>query len=455
MGLLKERKPNIQALTRAGDVEGLVRAVHYTDLQAVEDGAVGDLGAAVRADAVRALGSLGPDAGGQAVSSALQDPVDDVRCAAVRVLHQRKATDSLVDALSWLPAEDGRSLELARRALTSLGETVDSPVAVRALVHAQDERLLGPEDLALVDALLDGAAAGRRTEVIDFLIGALADERGIVVDRAADLLVELAPQSTSALVDELGSGRAPAAAAWILGKVADPRTVEALIDALSHDRANVRAESAAALAEIGDPLAVAPLVRATRDSDQVVRTQSRMALDEFGTTAVIVGVAELLRPVVLEAGRSTGSGTRKKPAKPATTQKKKPTRRAPAKAKADEPAAPKAKPARRASSAKASEEAAPAPSPDQLRWNPGTGETPPSPAPSPQPDPPQRTVPTEEQAGTPVPTPPEVRDPRPPTSERTEPSRPNGTTPPQPLPVAPRNGGRPEAEPAGPGGDQT
>ena len=387
MGLLKERKPNIQALTRAGDVEGLVRAVHYTDLQAVEDGAVGDLGAAVRADAVRALGSLGPDAGGQAVSSALQDPVDDVRCAAVRVLHQRKATDSLVDALSWLPAEDGRSLELARRALTSLGETVDSPVAVRALVHAQDERLLGPEDLALVDALLDGAAAGRRTEVIDFLIGALADERGIVVDRAADLLVELAPQSTSALVDELGSGRAPAAAAWILGKVADPRTVEALIDALSHDRANVRAESAAALAEIGDPLAVAPLVRATRDSDQVVRTQSRMALDEFGTTAVIVGVAELLRPVVLEAGRSTGSGTRKKPAKPATTQKKKPTRRAPAKAKADEPAAPKAKPARRASSAKASEEAAPAPSPDQLRWNPGTGDTPPSPAPSPQPDP--------------------------------------------------------------------
>ena len=455
MGLLKERKPNIQALTRAGDVEGLVRAVHYTDLQAVEDGAVGDLGAAVRADAVRALGSLGPDAGGQAVSSALQDPVDDVRCAAVRVLHQRKATDSLVDALSWLPAEDGRSLELARRALTSLGETVDSPVAVRALVHAQDERLLGPEDLALVDALLDGAAAGRRTEVIDFLIGALADERGIVVDRAADLLVELAPQSTSALVDELGSGRAPAAAAWILGKVADPRTVEALIDALSHDRANVRAESAAALAEIGDPLAVAPLVRATRDSDQVVRTQSRMALDEFGTTAVIVGVAELLRPVVLEAGRSTGSGTRKKPAKPATTQKKKPTRRAPAKTKADEPAAPKAKPARRASSAKASEEAAPAPSPEQLRWNPGTADTPPSPAPSPLPDPAQRTVPTEEQASAPVPAPPEARDPRPSTSEPTEPSRPNGTTPPQPLPVAPRNGGRPEAEPAGPGGDQT
>ena len=160
-----------------------------------------------------------------------------------------------------------------------------------------------------MDALLDGAAAGRRTEVIDFLIGALADERGIVVDRAADLLVELAPQSTAALVDELGSGRAPAAAAWILGKVADPRTVEALIDALSHDRANVRAESAAALAEIGDPLAVAPLVHATRDSDQVVRTQSRMALDEFGTTAVIVGVAELLRPSRAGGGALDGLGS--------------------------------------------------------------------------------------------------------------------------------------------------
>ena len=47
-----------------------------------------------------------------------------------------------------------------------------------------------------------------------------------------------------------------------------------------------------------------------------------MALDEFGTTAVIVGVAELLRPVVLEAGRSTGPGARTKPAKPAATPKK-------------------------------------------------------------------------------------------------------------------------------------
>ena len=386
---------------------------------------MGDLGAAVRADAVRALGSLGQDAGSQAVSSALQDPVDDVRCAAVRVLHQRKATDSLVDALSWLPAEEGRSLELARRALTSLGETVDSAVAVRALVHAQDERLLGGEDLALVDALLDGAAAGRRTEVIDFLIGALADERGIVVDRAAELLVELAPQSTAGLVDELRSGRAPAAAAWILGKIADPRTVEALIEALAHDRANVRAESAAALAEIGDPLAVAPLVRATRDSDQVVRTQSRMALDEFGTTAVIVGVAELLRPVVLEAGRSTGSGGRTKQAKSAAAPKKKPARRAPAKAEGDAPAASQATPARRSSSPKASEDAAPPPTTGQLRWNQAAGETPPTPPPAQ------------------------------PTSERTEPSRPNGATPTHPPAVAPRNGGRPEAEPAGPGGDQT
>jgi HEAT repeat protein len=59
-----------------------------------------------------------------------------------------------------------------------------------------------------------------------------------------------------------------------------------------------------ALAELQDPAAVEPLLRATRDSDQSVRSQAGAALDRLGTTAVIIGVAALLRPMVEEAAKA-------------------------------------------------------------------------------------------------------------------------------------------------------
>jgi HEAT repeat protein len=86
--------------------------------------------------------------------------------------------------------------------------------------------------------------------------------------------------------------------------MADPETLDALVDALGHWDPRVRAESAAALAELEDPVVVKPLLGATHDADQNVRTQAGRALDRLGTAAVIVGVAVLLEPMIQEAVQS-------------------------------------------------------------------------------------------------------------------------------------------------------
>ena len=80
--------------------------------------------------------------------------------------------------------------------------------------------------------------------------------------------------------------------------------MEALVEALAHTDAGVRAESAAALAELRDPAAIEALLRATHDDEHAVRRQAGIALDRLGTTAVIAGLAEMLEPMIGEAVRS-------------------------------------------------------------------------------------------------------------------------------------------------------
>jgi HEAT repeat protein len=300
-----DRKPNIKSLVRRQDVVGLIQAATYQDLAPTSAGTVSDLGAPVRVDASLALGSLAPERGLKVIRAALRDPADRVRCAAIRVLHALQEAGVLSDALRWLPADAGHSRKLAVQAIIDLGESVRPSTVATALVHREDDDLLGEQDVQLILALLDEAGAAAANEVLESLVGALGDERGIVVDRTAEMLVRLVPDSTEALIGELSTGSNPAEAAYVLGRIRDPETLGVLVKALRHRDPRVRAESAAALAELQDPGAVKPLLRATRDREHSVRNQARVALDRMGTIAVIEGVAELLRPVVRETVRST------------------------------------------------------------------------------------------------------------------------------------------------------
>jgi HEAT repeat protein len=298
-----ERKPNIKSLVRREDVDGLLKAATYQELISSSAETVRDLGIPVRADAIVALGTLAPEPGRQAITAGLRDPADQVRCAAVRVLHALDEVDVLAEAVRWLP-QKGHSRKLTLQAIIDLRKSVRPSAVADALVHREDEHLLGEQDAQLILALLEHERADVTDEVLELLVLALGDERGIVVDRAAEMLVRLAPESIGALVDELRTGSNPTEAAYVLGRIGDPRTLDPLVKALRHRDARVRAESAAALAELQDPAAVEPLLRATRDSEHSVRTQASAALDRLGTTAVIFGVAALVQPMIVEAVRS-------------------------------------------------------------------------------------------------------------------------------------------------------
>jgi HEAT repeat protein len=310
MGLLG-RKPSVESLARNEDVEGLVEASSYRELVRKSPESVSDLGVPVRTEAILALGELGADEGQEAVAIALRDPADRVRCAAVRVLYARRNAGVLVQALRWLPVGKGQSRTFAVRAVLGLRGSLPRASLADALIHNENEELLNEDDEPLIQALLeDEAEAEDEDELIELLVSSLADERAIVADRAGELLLRLAPASTEAVVAELRTGPAAAEAAYVLSRMADPETLDALVDALGHGDSRVRAESAAALAQLQDPAAVKPLLAATHDRDHSVRIQASRALDRLGTAAVIVGVAALLEPMVQEAVKSAAKAPR-------------------------------------------------------------------------------------------------------------------------------------------------
>jgi HEAT repeat protein len=124
---------DVASLMDPADVERLVEAARFQDLKRDSGGYVTDRGTQVREQAIVALGEVGADAGNAAVIAALRDPIDSVRCAAVRVLYSREDREALGDALGWLPAGQGRSRALASRALLELRSTPAARAAARVL----------------------------------------------------------------------------------------------------------------------------------------------------------------------------------------------------------------------------------------------------------------------------------------------------------------------------------
>ncbi|MGH2825161.1 MAG: HEAT repeat domain-containing protein, partial [Thermoleophilaceae bacterium] len=102
MALFRNGKPNVKALARRGDAAALEAAAGYQDLMPAPGGGMVDRGAAVRQQAILALGTLGPEHGALAVRGALSDPSDEVRVAAIRVLFARGDALPLAAALAWL-----------------------------------------------------------------------------------------------------------------------------------------------------------------------------------------------------------------------------------------------------------------------------------------------------------------------------------------------------------------
>jgi len=70
-------------------------------------------------------------------------------------------------------------------------------------------------------------------------------------------------------------------AVWTLGKVRDPRALEALIGALKHNDLLVRIKAAEALGDIKNPKAVGPLIALLKDEEEMVRETAVKALENI------------------------------------------------------------------------------------------------------------------------------------------------------------------------------
>ena len=302
MGLFRTGKPNVKALAKRGDENGLVAAAGYQDLIPGPDGGMVDRGAALRQEAILALGRLWSESGTEAVLAALSDRADQVRVAAIRVLFARQDAVPLAAALAWLPADHGHSRALAIRALTELRVPKCAQALAVALVNVTGDAPVGDEEAALLKRLVDAdQGTDAPAEVVEELLVALSDERGPVADRAEELLALIAPVSTEGVIAELSAGAAPHPAAAVLAQIKDTRALEPLMEGLLHHDARVRAESATALGELRDPAAVDALIHATRDPEHQVRAQAGWALDRLGMVALVVGVSTMIRPAILEA----------------------------------------------------------------------------------------------------------------------------------------------------------
>lgn len=302
MGPIGNGRPDVRALASRGDAAALVEAASFHEMVRTDDGGTVDRGEPVREAAILALGALGSEAGAEAVLAALSDRADRVRVAAVRVLYARKEATALAGGLGRLPPGDGYSRPLAFQALVQLNRAESAPAVADALVRASGDSPLEDEDAILLSTLLAADDGFDTTNaVIEKLVSALSDARDVVADRASDLLTLLAPDSTEAVIAELRDGAAPHRAASVLGRVRETRAMEPLKQGLGHGDPRVRAESATALGELRDPATVEALIDATADPDYRVRSQASQALDTLGSVAVVIGVAAVVRPIVLEA----------------------------------------------------------------------------------------------------------------------------------------------------------
>jgi HEAT repeat len=115
---------------------------------------VRDRGVPVRTDAALALGMLAPEARLPAIRAGLGDPADQVRCAAVRVLHAFNEVSVLALCCSGCPRTVATP-PARSRAIIELPKSVRPSVVPDALVHRQDDDPLGERDAQLILTLLE------------------------------------------------------------------------------------------------------------------------------------------------------------------------------------------------------------------------------------------------------------------------------------------------------------
>jgi HEAT repeat protein len=305
--LLQRRRPKIEKLKQAGDIEGLRAMLDYQDTQTATDGVLWDMGAPVRVEAIAALAAFDGEVAEEALTHALADLHPGVRKAALDAiagLPRPTAVDRLLNGLvSWPFPGDYAALEQAIGILIDWAPFGLAEDFVRRLLEADapelDER---HEDTLAALLAADPRGPEAATAVSEQLVGELAQPAlGGRAERAEQLLRWLGAPGVENVVSTLESGRASAPLVRAAAALRDARAVEPLVTLLGTGDADVRAAAATALGRLNDTRAVQALLSATQDPEQAVRDAASEALNGMGMAAVIVVVAGVMRDAVREA----------------------------------------------------------------------------------------------------------------------------------------------------------
>ena len=267
-----------------------------------------DKDAEIRNKGCLVLGRLNEPRAVEPLINALHDPEWDVRSNAAYGLGKiadPRAVNPLIGALSDVDSEVRKSAVDALRAMID-PHTVK--MLIIALGHPDDEIRRAVSNILtnmVVDALgvdpLIAALSDDNHEIrravsniltnivvdapsVDPLIATLNDPDGEVRKNAAFVLGKIAdPRAVNPLIDALHDPEwdVRSNAAYGLGKTADPRAVNPLIDALHDPEWDVRSNAAYGLGKIADPRAVNPLIAALSDLDGEVRSNAAEALCEI------------------------------------------------------------------------------------------------------------------------------------------------------------------------------
>jgi HEAT repeat protein len=316
------------------------------------ESALCDVAAAVRTQAARALGRIGPAAASAAPAliGLLKDDDETVRCQAAealgRVGGEEGATvaalvDLLQDASAPVKAAAARALGALKRAAAPAVPALvpllqDRDESVRAAA-AEAVAQVGPLDTSAIGFLAEGldspdnVVRARTAEALGSigeaaieaapaLVEAMADGNDRVRAKAVKALGKIGESAATAAVPGLvralrdQDNWVSALAAETLGQMGESGdgTVRALVRSLSHLNPRVRGNSAEALGKLGAAAAVArsALETTAGDEDGGVRSQAVRALGAIGgptatsAQAVMAGLGDadpLVRAAAVES----------------------------------------------------------------------------------------------------------------------------------------------------------
>ncbi|MBI4493392.1 MAG: HEAT repeat domain-containing protein [Chloroflexi bacterium] len=212
----------------------------------------------------------------------LHDPAPAVRAAAIRTSREDETEQFLLALLNLL--ERDPSVEVRAAAAEAL-----APFAYRAEV-----------------GLLDEPAAARLQAVLAARAQDAREDAGVRAQALAGLGYFSAPEAQAVVQQALEHPALEQAAVRALGRSADPRYLERLLDYSQSPQAELRAEAATALGEIEDERAVPRLIELVDDASQEVRVAALCSLGQIGgeeAQEALLYAVEDLDPGVAEAAR--------------------------------------------------------------------------------------------------------------------------------------------------------